>query len=321
MKKWEGKNVLVTGFGGFVGTAMARYLVDAGANVVGLTSAARVSWPSNAEGLFPCNVVRADITDYKSMCSVISRYEIDVIFHFAAYAIVRISARDPMTTYNVNVMGTAALLEAARNVGRCSDIIVASSDKAYGDHDELPYREDFALQPKNTYDTSKACMDMLARSYAKNYGMPIKVTRSSNIYGPGDMNMSRLIPNTIMRLLKGESPRIYTDIENMQREFIYIDDVVRACDVLVGAGQPGEAYNIGGTGAWKIRDVIELIMEITGKDVPLEVQQRDPEFKEIEKQWIDATKLEALGWKPLISLDEGLKRTVQWYWTMSWADQ
>lgn len=305
--KWEGRSVLVTGAGGFIGGALAMALVDLGASVVAITK--------NVEEIDGCTTVVADTADYRKMCDVISSNEIDTIFHLAGSAIVRISSKDPMSTYHSNVMGTVGLLEAARTVGRVKSIICASSDKAYGDHEILPYVETFPLQPKNTYDASKACMDMIGRSYAWNYGMPIVVTRCSNVYGPGDKNFSRLVPNSTRMLLKGARPIIYSDVENMEREFIYIDDVVEAYLLLADTAVNGEAYNIGGTGPVKIRDLIKkLAMAVGCPEVEPNVIQRDPLFKEIQKQYIDASKIEAVcGWKPTTSLETGLRKTVEYY--------
>jgi len=317
---WKNKNVLITGINGFIGTALARRLLLEGANVSGLVKeishAADILYHGN------CKLFTGDICDYTTLSEIISLQEIDVIFHFAAFAIVRSSSKDPMSTYRINVMGTVNVLEAARNVGRCKSIVVASSDKAYGDHEELPYTEDFALQPKNTYDTSKACMDMIARSYAHNYDMPICVTRCSNVYGPGDMSLSRIVPNTIKLILDGKGPMLYSDIESMEREFIYIDDVVEAylklgtgyCALKPIKAPQGEAYNIGGTGPVKIYDLAAKISELMGSKKKPFVSRRDPLFKEIQRQYIDASKLLTIhAWKPQIDLDEGLKRTVEWY--------
>jgi CDP-glucose 4,6-dehydratase len=250
------------------------------------------------------------------MCDVISTHEVDYVFHLAANAIVKTSARDPMSTYRSNVMGTVSLLEAARNIGRCKKIVVASSDKAYGDHDVLPYTEGMALQPKNTYDTSKACADLIARTYAHNYDMPICVTRCSNVYGPGDPNMSRIIPNSINRVLHGQSPMLYSDVSSMQREFIYIDDVVNACVLLAQSGDHtnGQAYNVGGTGVFAVSAIVDMILKTMKTEMKTTIVQREAIFKEIEKQCIDASKLSTdTGWKPLTSIEEGIAKTILFY--------
>lgn len=310
---WSGKNVLVTGAGGFIGSSVARRLIRLGANVVCL---ARSNSGEEKLKLDRAHLYVGDISDYHLMCEIISSHEIEYIFHLAANAIVRIAARDPMTTYRTNVMGTVAILEAARNVGRCKKILVASSDKAYGDHDVLPYVEGMALQPKNTYDTSKACTDLIARSYAHNYAMPIVVTRCSNVYGPGDNNMSRIVPNSINRIFQGKSPMLYSDVSSMEREFIFIDDVVDACLDLCASGDEtnGEAFNIGGTGAHVVKDVVTMISSLMNSNLGVEIVEREPVFKEIQKQYIDASKLNvATGWKPKVDIKTGLELTIDWY--------
>lgn len=309
----KGKNVLVTGAGGFIGCQVAHRLLDFGANVVCLTRT--FGWQNEID-FNDCTVYEGDVADYDLMCEIISSHEIEYIFHFAANAIVRIAARDPMSTYMTNVMGTVSVLEAARNVGRCKKILVASSDKAYGDHEDLPYTEEMSLQPNNTYDTSKACADMIARTYAKNYSMPVVVTRCSNVYGPGDQNRSRIVPNTILRILRGERPMLYSDVSEMDREFIYIDDVVNACIDLILSGDHtnGQAYNIGGTGSVNVADLVQTILNLMDSDLETEIVQREPVFKEIQRQYIDARKLEKdVGWQWSTMLMDGLEKTIQWY--------
>lgn len=305
------KNILITGAGGFIGSQLARRLRTDGKNVIALVS--HLGGPHEA-GLLEagCIVEFGSVTSPERMMNILSTHEIDTVFHLAAYAIVRLSARDPFSTYQVNVMGTVGLLEACRVVGGVEKIVVASSDKAYGDHEQLPYLETHPLQPKNTYDTSKACMDMISRSYAHNYGMPVVVTRCSNVYGPGDMNWSRIIPNTCKRILAGGRPMLYSDVEKMIREFIYIDDVIDAYVLLGDSGTTtnGKAYNIGGTGHTSIRNVVDII---TGGKIEPVIKERESTFKEIEKQYIDASALSRdTGWSPKIQLKDGLEKTMQW---------
>ena len=311
--RWTDKRVLITGIGGFVGSAMAKHIAADGGKVVGIV---RTMGGSTRELLHFSELYLGDITDGRLVREIISSNEIDVVFHFAGYSIVRISSRDPVGTYTANVMGTVSVLEAARDVGRCSRIIVASSDKAYGDHEVLPYTESHGLQPRNTYDTSKACMDLISRSYAHNYGLPVSVVRCSNVYGPGDRNYSRIIPNTIIKALRGERPVLYSDIEKMEREFIYIDDVVSGYDAVAGlAPSAGDVFNVGGTGPMMMTDIVRVICEEVGRTdlIPL-IVPREPQFKEIQKQYIDCSKLDGLtGWRSKVGLQKGIGKSVAWY--------
>lgn len=311
---FKGKRVLVTGGTGFIGSALVERLLSEGANVTLLIRDQNFS--QRKDLLSRCTVYVGEIDSYKDMSEIVSYTDPQVIFHLAAYAIVKASSRDPLNTYRVNVMGTVTLLEALRTVGKPELIVVASSDKAYGDHENLPYKEDFPLVPKNTYDTSKACMDMISQTYANNYGMPITVTRCSNVYGPGDYNFTRIVPNTIRRLLQGKAPELYRDVAEMVRELIYIDDVVDAYMTLVNTPEPtwGEVFNIGGTGFYEIQNIIdEISLTVTGKIVPPRIIDRDKFMKEIREQYIDSSKLQALGWKPRTTLSEGLRKTVEWH--------
>lgn len=312
---WKGKRVLVTGAGGFIGGAIAKRLLDEAAEVTCIVRSSGFQENLRLQG---ATIYEGHVADYDLMCEIISSQEIEYVFHLAANAIVRVAAKDPMSTYQSNIMGTVALLEAVRNVGRnkVKKVVVASSDKAYGDHTILPYKETMALQPKNTYDTSKACADLIARTFAHNYDMPVCVTRCSNVYGPGDRNMSRIIPNSICRVLRGEAPQLYSDVSVMEREFIYIDDVVEAF-LLLGMSRDytdGFAYNVGGTGPVKVENLVQLIVEYMGSDLKVEIVERDPEFKEIQRQHIDATLLSAAtGWQPKVRIEEGLRKTIDWY--------
>lgn len=307
---FKDKKVFITGINGFVGTALARRLLKEGAKVYGMVKEIN-SIPPQLDG---CTIYAGDINDFETIKNIISYNEIQIIYHFAAYAIVRVSSKDPINAYRVNVMGTVNVLEAARQIGGVEKIIVASSDKAYGDHDNLPYTEQFSLKPKNTYDTSKACMDMISSTYAHNYGMPVIITRCSNIYGPGDSNTSRIIPNTIKRILNGEPPMLYKDVEGMEREFIYIEDVVDAYLLLYLSNITNDVFNIGGTGPTTILNLVDTISTIMKCDKKPKIVERFSTFKEINKQYIDAKKLNAAtGWSPKFNLQQGLEKCVEWY--------
>lgn len=308
---WKDRSVLVTGAGGFIGSSIAWRLLDEGADVTCLVR-------SRAPDCCPygTTVYEGNVTDFDLLREIISHREVEYVFHLAANAIVRVGARDPMTTYASNIMGTVALLEAVRTVGRCRKVVVASSDKAYGDHEQLPYVESMPLQPRNTYDTSKACADMVARSYAHNYDMPVVVTRCSNVYGPGDRNFSRLVPNTIRRVLRGQQPELYSDISGMEREFVFIDDVVRAFLMLglTGKETDGMAFNIGGTGARSIESFVQMILQVMNSELKPKIVPREPVFKEIQRQHIDADLLRRFtGWEHTTTDVEGIQKAVEWY--------
>jgi CDP-glucose 4,6-dehydratase len=259
-----------------------------------------------------CSIVRGDILDRELLQATMSKYEVNYVIHLAAQPIVRICNNDPYSAYMTNIVGTLNVLEAARCLKKSPEkIIVMTSDKAYGPHAVLPYKETAPLMVADTYCTSKACQDMIAQSYAKTYGLPICVVRAGNLYGVGDLNLSRLIPNSIRKLLAGDVPTLYSGVANNIREFIYVDSVVRAYDVLLQNGVSGEAYNVGGTIPRKIIDVITMICDkIRPGFEPLIVQK---DFYEIPEQYLDASKLMALGWKPEVTLSEGLDKTIAWF--------
>ena len=203
--------ILVTGAQGFIGSWLVSRLLDEGARVVVLRRDVPAESRFGIEGLEErCDVVLGDLVDYESLVRALNEYEVKAVFHLGAQTIVGTANRSPLSTYETNIRGTYMLLEACRAVGVAGDgverVVVASSDKAYGDHDELPYSEDFALQPRYPYDVSKAATDMIARSYAVTYGLPVAVTRLANVYGGGDFNFSRIVPDTARALVRGERP-------------------------------------------------------------------------------------------------------------------
>jgi nucleoside-diphosphate-sugar epimerase len=253
--------------------------------------------------------------DYDFIRRVIADYEIREIYHCAAQAIVRTCATDPYTTYDINIMGTVSLLEACRNSGgSVKSVVVSTSDKAFG-HAAIPYNEGTPLNPLYTYETSKACQQLISLSYFHNYGVPTKVIASSNIYGPGDPNESRIIPSSIMRLANNEPAMLFDGVAEYIREFVYIDDVVEAFIAASRNGKNGEVYCCGGTEHLPMVDLIYKICNLMGKDPEkyVKIFKKSESFKEIEKQFIDSTKLRSLGWEPKVTLEEGLKRAIKYY--------
>jgi CDP-glucose 4,6-dehydratase len=246
----------------------------------------------------------------------LGEYEIDTVFHLAAQTIVGTANRSPLATWETNVRGTWLLLEAClrHEVPRT---VVAASDKAYGPQDDLPYLEDHALRPLYPYDASKACADIVARCYWHSYGLPVAVTRFANLYGGGDTNRSRLVPEAIAAVLGGRRPIIRSD-GSPERDYLYAADAVEAylaiARALDGDGARGEAFNAGGGRPVAVREVVELICRASGSDVEPDYRGRGTPAGEIDRQYVDAGKLRALtGWEPRVALQEGLARTVAWY--------
>lgn len=302
------KNILITGIQGFVGSNLAIQELAAGNHVIGVVR--DTNHKSRVDVLDKCSIVRGDVTDASLIDRAVGYYEVDKIYHLAANAIVKVGMADPVSNYKTNLMGTVNVLDAARRISPKAKVVVASSDKAYGEHDKMPYVEEMKLNPGCPYSTSKSCTDMISQSYAKTYDMDINTVRCSNIYGPGDMNTSRLIPNSILRCLRGVKPVIYSGVADFRREFIYVGDVAKAYRLVSEQGAPGEIYNIGINSFHTIKETVSKISEIIGVDG---VDVIDKDFPEIPFQWMDGEKLAALGWKPEVSFDGGLRRSVEWY--------
>ncbi len=263
-------------------------------------------------------VVHGDISTEGLVARTLAEYEIDSVFHLAAQTIVPTANRSPISTFETNIRGTWQLLEACRHHGP-ERVVVASSDKAYGPHAELPYREDFALQPRFPYDVSKAATDLLARSYWHTWGLPVAVTRFANLFGGGDFNRSRLVPEAVQAALAGRAPVVRSD-GSPERDFLYVDDAVAAYLAIWDAlgreddGAAGEAFNAGGGRSHRVLDVVELICQLAGTGVTPDVRGAGTPAGEIDRQWVDYGKLHALtGWQPAVTLEEGLRRTIEWY--------
>jgi CDP-glucose 4,6-dehydratase len=317
------RSVLVTGAYGLLGSWLVRALVERGERVVALR---RDRTPRSAlllDGVEDrLDVVHGDLNDPGLVARALGEYEVDTVFHLAAQTIVPTANRSPLSTFEANVQGTWTLLEACRLHGP-RRVVVASSDKAYGASAELPYREEMALRPRFPYDVSKAATDLIARSYWHTYGLPVAVTRFANLYGGGDLNRSRLIPEAIGAALAGRAPVIRSD-GTPERDFLYVEDAVEAYLAIADAldhdggadrrGARGEAFNAGGGAPHAVRDVVALICEIAGTDVAPDVRGTGTPDGEIDRQYVDASKLTALtGWQPRTPLREGLRRTVDWY--------
>jgi CDP-glucose 4,6-dehydratase len=313
----RGHSVLVTGAYGMLGSRLVSTLVGHGANITVLKRDEVVASALELEGTERrVNVVHGDICDGPLVERAISEYEVKTVFHLAAQTIVGVANCSPVSTFETNIRGTWTLLEASRHAG-VERVVVAASDKAYGPHEQLPYREDFALQPLYPYDVSKAATDMIARSYWHTFGLPVAVTRFANIYGGGDLNLSRLVPECALAALEGRRPVIRSD-GTLERDFLYVEDAAAAYLAiweLLGDGRAaGEAFNAGGDRPHSVLEVVELACKVAGTGVRPDVRGTGTPAGEITRQWVDSTKLRTLsGWAPQVSLEEGLRRTVEWY--------
>ena len=312
MSEWiRNKNILITGISGFLGSNLAYKLQSLGANVTGIL---RDQVSFFKYGNF--NIIQGQIENLDLLKRVINEYEIEICFHLAAQAIVSIWDNNPVEIFESNIKGTWNVLEACRLGNKIKAVIIASSDKAYGAQEKLPYKEDCMLNGTHPYEVSKICTEFLVKSYNSNYGMPTGITRCANLYGPGDRNFSRIIPGTIRSILRGEEPVIRGNGENM-RDYIYIDD---ATDGYVDFAQKvfegelsGEVINLGTGQPFNVREVVEKIIRLSSTDTNYKIIGNELS-KEIMHQYVDNEKAgKLLGWFPRYSLDEGLKRSIDWY--------
>lgn len=314
---WLDRPTLVTGATGILGSWLTKQLLEAKADVVCLIR----DWVPTSELiqtrlLEKVKVVRGDIRDQPLLERVLGEYEIDTVFHLAAQTIVTIANRNPVSTFETNIAGTWTLLEACRRSPKVSQIVVASSDKAYGDQDHLPYSEDTPLQGRHPYDVSKTCADLITHTYAVSYGLPVVITRCGNFYGGGDLNWNRIVPGTIRSVMRNQRPIIRSD-GNFVRDYFYIEDGAAAYILLAEklAADPslrGEAFNFSSELQISVKDLVDKIL--TSMNSNLEPDIRYEASNEIRHQYLSAAKArERLGWTPIFTLTEGMQRTIQWY--------
>lgn len=315
---WRDRPVLVTGGTGLLGSWLIRWLHEAGADVVTLMR----DWVPQSElcrsGLIEkIRVVRGELQEPGLLERMLGEYEIQTVFHLAAQAIVPIANRNPLSTFESNIQGTWCLLEACRRSPLVRQIVVASSDKAYGDHADLPYREEAPLQGRHPYDVSKSCADLIAQSYAATYRLPVAIARCGNLFGGGDLNWNRIVPGTIRSVLRGEQPIIRSD-GTPTRDYFYVQDAVSAYVLLAErlGGKPdlsGEAFNFSNEQPLSVLQVTRQILGLSDGD-KLEPVIQNQASAEIAHQYLDAGKArKILGWKSRYSLEEGLKETILWY--------
>jgi CDP-glucose 4,6-dehydratase len=312
-----GHTALVTGAHGLLGGWLVKGLLERRVRVVTIRRDEPTASALEMLGLAQrVDVVPGDICEPGLVGRVLNEYEVDSVFHLAAQTIVGTANRAPLSTFETNIRGTWLLLEASRLHGAAS-VIVASSDKAYGRQTQLPYTERQQLVPTFPYDVSKAAADLIARSYWHTYGLAVAVTRFANLYGGGDTNRSRLVPEAIAAALAQRPPVIRSD-GSPERDFLYVEDAAAAYvaiwrALLDGRGA-GEAFNAGGGQPHRIGDVVELICRLTGNVVAPDIRGTGVPDGEIDRQWVDASKLRELtGWEPVVGLEEGLRRTIDFY--------
>lgn len=309
MSFWRNKKVLITGGSGFVGLHLVKELISKKSKVVTIS-------PKSA-GLKLVQEEIGSVEDFNKLSSLIRKNNINIIFHLAAQPIVEIGQVNPLKTFDVNIKGTWNVLEAARE-NNVEKIIIASTVHVYGDNPKVPYKEEYFPQPSRPYETSKACADLLAQSFADTYSLPVEIPRFVNIYGPGDFNFSRLIPKVIKSILSDEKPQVW-DIGTV-RDFLYIDDAIDAylklAEKKFANGKRVRVFNFGTGKPIRIHDLVIKIIKLTGKEsLGIEIE-KPPEdrFNEIKKQYASIAKAKReLNWCPKVGLDEGLTKTLKWY--------
>jgi CDP-glucose 4,6-dehydratase len=317
--EWRGTRVLVTGAQGFIGSWLVEGLLEEGADVLVLDRRAAEGSRFRVLALDErCTAVAGELLDAGSLRATLDEHGVQAVFHLAASAIVGAANGSPLGTYEVNVRGTWNLLEACRTaVEPPARIVVASTDKAYGEQERLPSDEHQALQPRYPYDASKACADIIARSYAHTFELPVAVTRFANVFGGGDANRSRLIPSTIGSLLARERPVIRSDGQ-MQREFLYAEDAVSAyLAVARSLDRPelhGRAWNAGIGQPVTVLEVVRELIAIAGLELEPDVRGHGATHGELQRQWLDSGAIAAeLGWRPAWDMQRGLRATFAWY--------
>jgi CDP-glucose 4,6-dehydratase len=310
---------LVTGARGFVGAWLAKALLERGDEVISLDKG-RKERPVSTLALLGIDSevedVAGDLRDGQMLRQLLVKHGIDLVFHLAAETIVGRVQALPVRGFETNVRGTWTLLDACLAEG-VEGVVVASSDKAYGPPEELPYREDFPLRPAAPYEASKAAADIIARSYWPSYGLPVAVTRFTNTYGGGDLNFSRLIPEAVCAALDGRRPVLRSD-GSPERDFLYVEDAANAylaiADNLDRDDVRGHAFNAGSGRPYAVGEVVEMIAELAGTGVEPDIRGTGNPAGEIDRQYVDSDKLRATcEWSPSVDLPEGLRRTIAWY--------
>ncbi|MDD5492650.1 MAG: GDP-mannose 4,6-dehydratase [bacterium] len=315
-KFWRQKNVLITGHEGFLGSKLTRQILARGANIVGLDILVnRKDTVFNEDEYKRFITIKGSVADFSLVRKIIAKYKIETIFHVAAEAIVGRSLKDPRNTFRANIEGTWNILESCRQLGTVGAVVVASSDKAYGSHKKLPYKENAPLIGDHPYDVSKSCADLIAYTYYHTYNVPVAVTRCGNIYGPGDFNYSRIIPEAMRCLYYGRTLLIRSN-GKFTRDYVFVDDIVNGyilmAENLKKLQLAGEAFNISDENPISVLKLLGHLSKLSGKKLNYKILNQAR--YEIKDQYLASGKArKILGWKPEYTLEQGLERTIAWY--------
>lgn len=315
-KFWKDRRVLITGYEGFLGSHLTKTLLDYGAKISGLDiTTFRKQTILSDKNLNRIAVIKGNVENFSLVRRIIKENRTEFIFHLAAKALVRDCLQNPVRAFSTNIKGTWNILEASRDNNRIKAIIISSSDKAYGSHTKLPYKENAPLAGAHPYDASKSCADLIAYTYYHTYGLPVAVTRCGNIFGPGDFNFSRIVPDTIRSAVKNKTLIIRSN-GKFTRDYVYIDDIVNGYILLAEKMQRlrlfGEAFNFSNENPISVIELVKNIYRLAGEK---------PDYKtlgkakhEIKHQYLSSKKArKILGWKPQFALDKGLKETIKWH--------
>ena len=311
---------MITGFEGFLGSNLTRALISSGAKITGLDIIVRREGTIlSADDYRQISVIKGSVADYPLVKKVIKNHRINAIFHLAAEAIVGKCHLNPLKAFSTNIEGTWKLLEASRAFNAIQSIVIASSDKAYGAHKNLPYKENMPLLGDYPYDVSKSCADLIAYTYAHTYNLPVAVTRCGNIYGPGDFNFSRLMPDAMCCLFKEKTLQVRSD-GKFVRDYVYVDDIVdgylRIAELLKKKELLGESFNLSNECPLTVIELLQKINKLNLCGNKLNYKVLDVVKYEIKKQYLSSAKARrVLGWKPVYNLCDGLRKTAEWYFS------
>ncbi|MCF7907819.1 MAG: GDP-mannose 4,6-dehydratase [Candidatus Omnitrophica bacterium] len=316
VKFWKGKRVLITGYEGFLGSNLAKVLLNFGAKISGLDILTRrKDTILTQKELAKIKIIKGNVDNLSLVKRILRNDKIEVIFHLAAEALVGECLKRPVKGFSTNIKGTWNILEAWRQTKIAKAIVVASSDKAYGSHSKLPYKEDSALCGLHPYDVSKSCADLIAHAYHNTYGAPVVITRCGNIFGPGDFNFSRIVPETLRSVIRNKTLVIRSD-GKFTRDYVYVDDIVAGYINLAQKSKKlklfGQAFNFSAEQPLSVLALVKLIYKLADRRSNYKILKQAK--YEIKHQYLSSRKAaRVLGWKPKLKLDKALEKTYQWY--------